>query len=349
MVSTRLAACLLAVVTLLAPCYAFAVDAVLDSDESEHSVWQNYKAKFIDPSGRIIDNANGGISHSEGQGYAMLLAERLGDKDVFAKVWMWARQNLFVRSATLAAWRWDPTSTPHVNDTNNATDADLLMSWALLEAGETWNEPDYSHAGRELAEAIARVDVASNRYGLILKPGELGFDAKDRRDGPVVNLSYWVFPALQILKEKSDAADWSFVAETGRRLIADAKFGPRRLPGDWLAVGGRAPAPASGFPRLFGYDAIRIPLYLAWSDTPQDHALLQAFDQIDLSVIDLDTGSARDPLSDPDYQAIRTLVECVLHGSTIYAFPAYHGQFYYPATLHLLAMIAARDRGCRRS
>jgi len=35
-----------------------------------------YQSKFISPEGRVIDDANGGISHSEGQGYGMLIAVR---------------------------------------------------------------------------------------------------------------------------------------------------------------------------------------------------------------------------------------------------------------------------------
>jgi endo-1,4-beta-D-glucanase Y len=349
MFSAKLAACILYVVTLLAPHCALAEEADLGSNESLLAVWPRYKAKFIDQNGRVIDNANGGISHSEGQGYSMLLAERLDDKDAFARAWTWTRQNLLRYPGRLAAWRWDPASTPHVNDTNNATDADLFMAWALLEAGERWSEPDYTRAGHELTDALAHADVAPSPFGPILKPGTFGFDAKDQRDGPVVNLSYWVFPALRILKEKSDAADWDAIAATGRKLIGDAQFGPRKLPSNWVALGSIAPAPAPAFPRVFGYDAIRIPLYLAWSGTPQDLSLLRMFTRIELSIIDLDTGDVNEPLSDPDYRAISALAQCVLHGPfAAAAFRAYQGDFYYPATLHLLSVIAARDRGCLR-
>jgi hypothetical protein len=39
--------------------------------------WRMYVKRFISPEGRVIDGANGDISHSEGQGYAMLIAARL--------------------------------------------------------------------------------------------------------------------------------------------------------------------------------------------------------------------------------------------------------------------------------
>ena len=115
------------------------------------------------------------------------------------------------------------------------------MAWALFEAGEKWNEPNYMHAAQELADTTARADVAPSQFGPILKPGAAGFDAKDQRDGPVVNLPYWVFPALETLHERSDAADWSALAATGRKLIAEVQFGPRKLPSNWVALGGGCP------------------------------------------------------------------------------------------------------------
>ena len=36
--------------------------------------WRAYKAHFVTEAGRVVDTANKGISHSEGQGYGMLLA-----------------------------------------------------------------------------------------------------------------------------------------------------------------------------------------------------------------------------------------------------------------------------------
>jgi endo-1,4-beta-D-glucanase Y len=349
MLMAKPAAYIVAAATLLAPNDAFAAAGDAKLDEALSALWQQYKAKFIDPSGRVIDNANGGISHSEGQGYSMLLAERFGDKDAFAKAWLWTQQNLLVRPDRLAAWRWDPTSTLHVTDTNNATDGDLFMAWALSETGEKWNEPSYTRAAQEIADAVARADVAPSPFGPILKPAAAGFGAKDQRDGPVVNLSYWVFSGLETLHKRSEAADWNALAATGRKLIGKAQFGRQKLPSNWVALGGSAPAPAAAFPRLFGYDAIRIPLYLAWSGTAQDRSLLQPYSQIDLSVIDLDSGDIRDALSDPDYGAISALAGCVLHGTSVSPSSSpYQGQTYYPATLHLLALIAARDRGCLR-
>ncbi len=42
--------------------------------------WESYKARFFKPEGRIVDTGNGGVSHTEGQGFAMLMAVANDDK-----------------------------------------------------------------------------------------------------------------------------------------------------------------------------------------------------------------------------------------------------------------------------
>ena len=302
--------------------------------------WRQYKDRFVTSEGRVVDNANGGISHSEGQGYAMLIAERLDDRPTFEAIWQWTEGNLFVRGDGLAAWRWSPQA-PHVADHNNATDGDLLLAWALAEAGDKWHVSEYRQSARQIVEALAANVVISSRFGPILLPASTGFAAKDQPDAPVVNLSYWIFPAFKHLRAVSDAIDWDALVATGKTLIGLSRFGPRRLPTNWISLAATQPAPAQSFPAVFGYDAVRIPFYLAWGQ-PADRDLLKVFMPLDLSVIDVKTASPGQKLSDPDYGAIANLVECVGSHSPVQWKPL-HGEFYYPATLHLLALIAADE------
>ena len=324
------------------------LDLPANADERLIASWRAYADRFIASDGRVVDNANGNVSHSEGQGYAMLLAERLDDRDTFAKLWLWTRQNLFIRTDALAAWRWDPNAKPHVTDYNNATDADLLIAWALSEAAIRWNSADYAGRARDIVDALAMAVIASSRFGAILLPAAKGFGPTDQGDGPVINLSYWVFPALEHLRAVSTKADWDAISRTGQSLIRLARFGPRRLPTNWIGLGGNEPAPARSFPAVFGYDAIRIPLYLAWASSSA-RELLRSFLPLQLAVTDVSTGQAREMLSDPDYQAIAALVECANSNtrSSLSKLP-YNGRFYYPASLHLLSLVAAQDAnsGC---
>lgn len=93
--------------------------------------WQGYKQRFVTSAGRVVDTANGQISHSEGQGYGMLLAVAANDRPTFERLWGWTRANLMVRDDQLIAWRWTPGQRPPITDMNNATDGDILIAWAL--------------------------------------------------------------------------------------------------------------------------------------------------------------------------------------------------------------------------
>ncbi|MBU6428445.1 MAG: glycosyl hydrolase family 5, partial [Cyanobacteria bacterium REEB65] len=86
-------------------------------------------------------------------------------------------------------------------------------------------------------------------------------------DGLVVNLSYWIFPALAACQRVDPDPIWASVGHTGQALMAKAHFGRWGLPPDWLDLGPPL-RPAPGFKPRFGYDAVRIPLNLMWGRCP---------------------------------------------------------------------------------
>jgi endoglucanase len=310
--------------------------------------WRTFQSKFTTADGRVIDDANGGISHSEGQGYAMLMAVRAGDRSAFDRLWAWTRANLELMGDHLAAWRWDPAHDPHVADRNNATDGDLLIAWALAEAGARW-DPEYTDAARNIADAVATRAAIPNRFGPVLLPGVQGFGPTDRPDGPVVNLSYWIFPALDRLGSISHAADWSGIAQSGLTLIDAARFGRSQLPSNWISLAAKAPEPAHGFPAVFGYDAVRIPLYLAWG-RPDDVKRLAMFyaalghGDRQPSVTDVANGGVVEPFGGNGFRAIAALVECLTRGSNIPRdLLQVRPESYYSTSLHILALIAAQE------
>lgn len=313
------------------------------------ALWTAWKAKFLAPEGRVIDDANGGISHSEGQGYGMLLAVAADDREAFRALWAWTRANLGVRKDGLAAWRWQPGPGRKVSDPNNATDGDLLIAWALAEAGESWDDPAATAAARRIARAIFTETVIRTRLGPTLLPGASGFRAADRKDGPVVNPSYWVFPAFARLERLTPDLDWRGVAAAGEKLVAEARFGRADLPAEWVSLAGAAAKPADGFERRFGYNAVRVPLYLAWADGGRREWLAPYMARWSqggtMAVVDLDDGRDVEPLSDHGYRAIAGVVACALEGTR---FPdALRGaevDRYYPTTLRALALVVVNSR-----
>lgn len=232
---------------------------------AEEASWKQFKQDFITPDGRVVDAGQGGISHSEGQGYAMLLAVHYNDRTAFEQIWQWTRKNLQVRSDSLLSWSWSPQA--GITDRNNASDGDLVVAWALLRASVKWHEPDYLQSSRKIAMDIRSKLIHKSTHGLVLLPGAEGFH---RPEGDSINLSYWVFPALDEIGQADPAPEWEALANNGIAILQYAHFGRWGLPPDWLTLSEQS-IPTDGLSERFGYNAVRIPLYLIWSrrDTPE--------------------------------------------------------------------------------
>lgn len=315
-------------------------------------VWEAYRSRFVDASGRVVDTSNGGISHSEGQGYGLLLALMAGDQATFEQIWSFTLTELLIRDDGLAAWKWDPAAQPHVTDVNNATDGDILIAWALARAGEAWHRPLYSDAARRIARAIATVAVKRVADRTVLMPGAAGFgNAKPGPDGVVLNLSYWIYPAFDTLARLAPSADWPAVTRSGLSLTGAAQFGQVRLPTDWISLpSGRPPEPAPGFPPEFGYNAVRIPLYLLGGGN-EDRSLLEPFLAAwqqsggRPAVVDVTTGQVVEVLDEPGYRMQVALLACALAGAAIPEdLKRFQPTSYYASTLHLLAISVVAER-----
>ncbi len=311
--------------------------------------WAQYKSRFV-IGGRVIDNVNR-ITHSEGQGYAMLIAVRASDRAAFQEIWAWTKRELFVRRDGLASWKWDERAKPNITDTNNATDGDILIAWALVEAGERWQSAEYVDAARAIVSAVGRKTLARSPFGLIMMPAVDGFAEGQQPDGPVINLSYWVFPAFERLKGLSPEIDWADLQSTGLRLIRNSRFGPIRLPADWVGLGSGGAQPARNFPTRFSYNAIRIPLYLAWAGHggPSNLRPFAGLWNESLNIgpfeIDLPSGSALQTFTGAGYRSVAAIVSCALEQRKLPA--SLRGvpmEDYYPTTLHILSLIAMQER-----
>jgi endoglucanase len=218
--------------------------------------WTQFKKTYIE-NGRVIDVGQNKISHTEGQGMALLLAVQNNDADTFAQVWNWTKTHLQVRDDKLFAWSWSPEN--GVNDMNNASDGDLFIAWALSRAYTKWNKPSYLFAAVQVSQSIRAKLLLKTAKGTVILPGVLGFE---KPEGIKLNLSYWVFPAINELSALDPAPEWEELRLTGLQLIQEARFGKWQLPPDWLNVQNDVIAPADN--DQFGYDAVRIPLYMIW-------------------------------------------------------------------------------------
>lgn len=202
--------------------------------------WAIFQENFISPEGRVIDTGNANVSHSEGQGYGLIIAEAYGDRKAFDRIWEWTQKNLQTRpDDKLLSWQWTPDGKNGgaVSDPNNASDGDLLVAWALVRAHRQWGDYKYQQAAAQILTDLAKLDVVELQDdGLIFLPGTIGF----AHDGIfTLNLSYYVFPAFRELGEVFPGSPWQALNKSGQALVTKASFGKYGLTPDWIQLAGQ--------------------------------------------------------------------------------------------------------------
>ncbi len=314
--------------------------------------WTLFRRRFIQPDGRVLDTGNGGQSHSEGQGWGMLFAARFDDRETFNRIHAWTARVLTRPSDALHAWRCAP-NTIRVDDLNNATDGDLLIAWALLEAARRWHDPALAEAGARLAADILRLLVREIGPHRVLVPGLRGFEHPDYL---VVNPSYYVFPAFPALAAACPDPAWLDVAAHAIGMFRQSRFGTWNLPPDWLAISGRpGPGrPAPGWPSRFSFDAVRVPLYMIWAGLGAEPAVLgaarlwtDARHRTMPAWVDLNSGETPGYTAPSGIAAVaRLTIATALGRGRATELPSVAlATDYYSAALTLLTHLAWQDRG----
>ncbi|SDY78779.1 glycosyl hydrolase family 8 [Citreimonas salinaria] len=317
--------------------------------------WEAWKAAHLQQTGRVIDARQDQASHSEGQGYGIRLAVAFRDRAAFDAMDRWTQANLAVRPDTLLAWRWRPDLPERIDDFNNASDGDLFYAWSLALAAERWSAPDYLARATAMANdlaascVVARPDRPGDR---VLLPAAFGF-VKD--DAAVLNVSYMMPRALAELGRASGQGALEAAAEGALRLMSDlAQTGS--MP-DWVRASPEGLGPAEGFASHTGYEAMRVPLFLCWSGQTAHpavatHAALpDDGGDIDATpvVFDRTSGDVLQHSGEAGYRALQALTRCAAGNMGFSTMPPFDPeQTYYPATLHLFAMLCARQtlRSC---
>jgi len=293
--------------------------------------WSQFCGAHMKADGRVVDDYNG-TTHSEAQSYTMLLATAAGDRVTFDLAWNWTTTHLR-RPDDLFAWQWKDGQ---VQDDNDASDADIVLAWALLRAADIWSNQAYRDAALPIIAAIRRdlvvmQPVPAGALGAnsddrgqlpVLLPGKVGFVTRTgsttgsgATPGKVtLNLSYWIYPALAafaLADPGSDAATfWRQLAASGRRLTDLAAAGnPAGLPPDWLDLASLQPA-ADHDPRA-SYDALRIPLWQIWAaESPSAGAAWQRlWREQNKAWVDLTTQGTADYAPGLEQHAVLRLID----------------------------------------
>jgi endoglucanase len=310
------------------------------------ALWECWVQSYV-RSGRIIDGHQKGISHSEGQGYGLLLAQAHGDRDVFEQIESWTTNHLSVRDDRLMAWKWQPGAGNNIPDWHNATDGDLFRAWALLRAGRDSGWTEHTDAALRIARDIARLCLAPDPRAAdepLLLPG-----AEARRDANrvLINPSYIMPRALRELGDAAGEPALVQAADHGETVLAElAATG--FLP-NWVDVTPTGFAMPTEHDFRWGYDALRIPLYLAWSGRTDHPAVRSAASLMSdgalpehVVVEATPQGEVLQASDRAGFTAIRRLIDC----ANIDVSSAVIGADYYSDTLLMLIDLAFREGEC---
>jgi len=184
---------------------------------------------------------------SEGIGYGMLFMVYMDNavnntQEKFDRLWKY--YNSFLNSNGLMNWKIEGFN--NVVGMNAATDAEMDVAAALLQAYKQWNDQKYLNDARSLIDKIWNKEVNANGY---LKPG----DTWDSKKNP----SYFSTAALESFKH-AGSQDWDKVIANSYALIKKVRNPTSGLVPDWCQENGGSTGD------VYYYDAARTPWRMAW-------------------------------------------------------------------------------------
>lgn len=331
---------------------SFFLRGFLDPYRLPLSDWWLYQKNFVSADGRVIDTGNNDVTHSEGQGYALLIAVAYNDRRAFDRIWGWTQKNLQTRpSDKLISWLWKPDGNGGgaVSDPNNASDGDLIIAWALFRAFRTWGDFQYQKASLQILSDLARLDVRKIGDSQVLLPGTDGF-TKD--GGANLNPSYYVFPALAELAQAMPGTPWEELGKSGEELLKRSGFGQWNLFADWVSDNDGAISLSPDFPPVFGYNAVRVPLHVAWRDprSPLLQPVAKFWEEFAgekmPATVNLETNAFGPDPALPGMRAIAAFTTACVKNQrlTVRELPELKkDETYFSASLNLLTKIAIRE------
>ena len=204
--------------------------------------WEQFKTSNI-TDGRVIETGTGATT-SEGQGYSLLRAVYMNDRQAFDALWGWTQENLQVRGDSLLAWHYGtkPDGSLGVLDLSNATDGDQDVALALLFASQVWDDPTYQQQALEILDSIwERNTVELGGQRVVVAGNWATGDGTGGFNDAVVNPSYFAPYAYRVFAEADPAHPWMQIVDSSYNVIQKIQESPELggtvgiIP-DWVVV-----------------------------------------------------------------------------------------------------------------
>ena len=135
--------------------------------------WESFRQHYIQPDGRVAEHDANGRTTSEAQAYALFFALVNNDRRQFDSLLRWTDDNLAAGKLgeRLPGWHWGRDAQAgnerpvwRLLDDNSASDADLWLSYALIEAGRLWQVPRYTELGLSVLRQVREKEIVVLQY-----------------------------------------------------------------------------------------------------------------------------------------------------------------------------------------
>ncbi len=236
----------------------------------QNDSWQEYKDKFIQKDGRVIDYMNADITHTEAIGYALYFSQHFNDKKTFSLIYTWYKNNIKINEHNLPGWKWGKAEDDSwkMLDLNSASDANLWIAYSLLLMDNKEENKRYKNEADFLLKNIKLSQIKKVNSKFYLLPGENGFLNKNTL---VLNPSYMLFEIFEYLAKYENAKIWQELIESSQELLQKERFSKLQLNPDWLILDIKSDKFSLDKEKpTFSYDAIRIPLNIMRSSLPSN-------------------------------------------------------------------------------
>lgn len=229
-----------------------------------YNYWGIFKKNFISSQGRVIDRFNSDVTHTESTGYGMFFAVTYGDKKTFDLIRTWLHNNIKKNEKNLYGWKWGKRSdgTWGMLDMNNATDGDMWIAYSLLLAYEKWNDVGYMQEAKQLIQAIKENTIIKINGKHLLLPAYFGFV---KEDYVKLNPSYVIPFIFEKFRIYDHDKIWDSLILDSIDFFQMSALGNLRMHPDWIKFDiNEDRYTYFGNESIFGFDAIRVPLFLGY-------------------------------------------------------------------------------------
>jgi endo-1,4-beta-D-glucanase Y len=230
--------------------YPYGIQPSSVNNDAVQTAYQKWLQGFYEESGdkARIKWDTPSLTVSEGIGYGMLIMVYMDNatnntQAKFDKLWKY--YNSFLNNNGLMNWKINGFSGVASDGKNAATDAEVDVGVALIEAYKQWGDEKYLNDAKAFVQKIYQFEVNGNGY---LKPG----DSWDTKKNP----SYFSTAALEVFKH-AGSQDWDRVKNNSYSLLKKCANASTGLVPDWCGEDGSAQGD-------YYYDATRTPWRIGW-------------------------------------------------------------------------------------